>query len=301
MMARRALVTGGTGFIGSRLIGRLLEEGWDVSALVLPGPQVCPLDHRVTSHELDGSTATVVRAVNDARPDAVFHLASLFLAEHRPDQVEPLISANVLFGTQLLEAMDAAGGTPTLINTGTSWQHYGGAAYDPVCLYAATKQAFEDIAAYYVNARGLRMVTLQLFDTYGPGDPRPKLFHALRTAATEGRVLEMSAGEQLIDLVHIDDVVEAFLIASARGARLRPGTSEVWAVSSPARLTLRELVERWRSITGLPLEVHWGGRPYRPREVMLPWCGPVLEDWVPKVGLDEGIALMESHSGAVTA
>lgn len=292
-MSPRALVTGATGFVGAHLTRTLADHGWDVSALVLPLPDVARLDPRVTPLELDGTTERVIECVRTAAPDVVFHLASLFIAEHTSEQVAPLIDANVLFGAQLLEAM-AVAGCDALVNTGTSWQHYDDAEYDPVCLYAATKQAFEDLALYYSNARGMRVQTVRLFDTYGPNDPRPKLFHALRTAAAEGRALEMSAGEQLIDLVYIDDIVSAFEVAAKRSLASALGTTEAWAVSSGERLSLRELVERWQAVSGSTLDVRWGGRPYRAREVMEPWTGPVLEGWAPLTRLDDGLAAMES-------
>jgi nucleoside-diphosphate-sugar epimerase len=211
-VSRRILVTGATGFVGTHLTRRFADDGWDVSALVRPQSDVDRLDPRVTAYAPYGDTATLVSAIVDARPDVVIHLASLFIAEHAPDQVGPLVESNVLFGAQLLEAMDAAG-VDALVNTGTSWQYFDGVDYDPVCLYAATKQAFEDIALFYVSARGLRMQTLRLYDTYGPDDPRPKLFHALRAAAETGVTLRMSPGEQIVDMLHVDDVVAALRIA----------------------------------------------------------------------------------------
>lgn len=295
-MSRRALVTGATGFVGAHLTRALADHGWDVSALVLPGPDRERLDPRVTALELDGTTERVIECLASARPDVVFHLASLFIAEHTAEQVAPLITSNVLFGAQVLEAMDLTG-CDALVNTGTSWQHFGDAEYDPVCLYAATKQAFEDLARFYSNARGMRVQTVRLFDTYGPDDPRPKLFHALRTASAEGRTLEMSKGEQRIDLVYIDDIVSAFEVAAERALSSAEGTTEAWAISSGERLSLRDLVERWQAATGRTLDVNWGGRPYRAREVMEPWTGPVLPDWQPRVRLDEGIAMMEGRNG----
>ncbi len=294
MSAPRILVTGATGFVGTHLTRHLADAGWDVSALVLPLPDVERLDERVAPYELDGTTERVIAQVAQARPDVVVHLASLFVAEHTPQQVAPLVEANVLFGAQLLEAMSAAGVT-ALVNTGTSWQHFEDADYDPVCLYAATKQAFEDLAAYYVNARGLRMVTLRLFDTYGSNDPRPKLFNVLRSAAAEGRRIAMSPGRQQIDLVHVDDVAAAFEVAAARALDAPPATNEAWAVSAGERVSLRELVERWERASGVHVDIDWGGRPYRQREVMTLWSGPVLPGWNPRIALEEGLRSMEGE------
>lgn len=288
---RRALVTGATGFIGSHLAKRLVADGWEVHAVVRPGSELGRLrEIGVRAHSHDGSTDGLSGIIGDASPTVVFHLASLFLSQHRASEVVPLVRSNVEFGAQLLEGM-AAHAVPALVNTGTSWQHFTGEGYNPVALYAATKEAFEAILAYYVETSPMRAITLKLFDTYGPHDPRPKLFSLLRGAVERDAPLPMSPGEQRVDLVYVDDVVNAFLLAAQRleeGRSVRP--HEVYAVSSGAPLPLRELVELFREVTGSPVPVEWGGRPYRAREVMVPWnAGVPLPGWAPRVGLREGI------------
>lgn len=69
---------------------------------------------------------------------------------------------------------------------------------------------------YYIEASGLRVITLKLFDTYGPDDPRPKLMNLIQRMAMDNQPLAMSPGEQQIDLVHVEDVVRAFMVASER-------------------------------------------------------------------------------------
>ncbi|ARU32303.1 NAD-dependent dehydratase [Sulfuriferula sp. AH1] len=296
---RVALVTGGTGFVGANLVRKLVNDGWDVHAVVRPGSDLSMLadiEQTIQVHVHDGSTEQLIEIVKFASPQIVFHLASLFLAQHAPQDIAPLINSNLLFSTQLVEAM-SVNGVRHLINTGTSWQHYENQDYSPVCLYAATKQAFEAVLTYYVDVARLAAVTLQLFDTYGPNDPRAKLFTLLRKTARSGEPLLMSPGEQLIDLVYIDDVLAAYLLAAERLLQNRVGSHEIYAVTSGQPVRLRDLVETYGRITGQTLAVEWGARPYRPREVMLPWNrGTVVPGWEPKVGLAAGIALMEQQS-----
>nr|MBA3710373.1 NAD-dependent epimerase/dehydratase family protein [Planctomycetota bacterium] len=251
----------------------------------------------------DGTTAGMIACVAAAQPDVVLHIASLFLAQHRPEDVTRLITSNVLFGSQLLEAM-SANRCRRILNVATAWQHFGGAEYDPVCLYAATKEAFADILTFYVNAERFSAITLKLHDTYGPGDERPKLIGML-SRADPGSAIEMSAGDQLVDFVHIDDVVDAFVIAARRlsagaegaDAAVGPGQEESYMISSGAAVPLKELVTRFLAETGKSLRITWGGRPYRAREVMVPWSqGATLPGWSPKVTLDLGLRrLARSH------
>jgi len=296
MNPRTALLTGGSGFIGSRLAIRLVRDGWNVHMVTTPRSnrdQLQDIAADVTFHVHDGSSAGMSGIVAGVRPLVVFHLASLFLSEHSAEQVEPLIRSNVLFGSQLVEAM-TANGVRLLVNTGTSWEHYCSKPYSPVNLYAATKQAFESILQYYVEAKGLRTITLKLFDTYGPDDPRPKLFTLLRRIADEQKPLGMSPGEQMIDLVYIDDVVEAFVSSAERLLANAVEGHERYAVSSGTPLRLRDLVDLYGRVTGRYLPIEWGGRPYRDREVMVPWnSGTAVPGWQPKVGLEEGIRKME--------
>ncbi len=280
--AKVALLTGATGFVGSRLACELIRQGWHVHAITRPGavlPDLAELG-QVKIHVHDSTTEDLIACVARAKPDVVFHLASLFLSQHVSKDVEPLIRSNVLFGSQLLEAMKE-NAVSQLINTGTSWQHYDNDDYNPVCLYAATKQAFEAIVEYYVQACGLKAITLKLFDTYGPDDPRPKLFHLLDKAARSGEPLNMSAGEQLIDLVHVDDVVEAFMVAAGRVGSVRQ--HETYGVSSGHPLPLRDLVDLYAKKSGRAIPVNWGARPYRFREVMVPWNNyATLPGWSPR-------------------
>ena len=282
------MITGATGFIGSHLLDHLKLAGWQVAVLSRPrAADLLRANSSVTKvYVYTGATEEAVEAVAEFQPDTVFHLGSLFLATHNSSQVESLIASNVLFGTQLLEAMKAANIT-ALINTGSSWQNYCGEAYRPVNLYAATKQAFEDVLSYYADVAGVRAISLRLYDSYGPGDTRRKLLRLLLDCLKTGTPLGMSSGEQVLDLVHVDDICRAFLQAAALVEQQQPGNS-IYAVSGGQRRTLRQVVATLAEAAGRPLPVQFGALPYREHEVMTPWVGPDLPGWEPKIDLLTG-------------
>ncbi|VWX32686.1 NAD(P)-dependent oxidoreductase [Limnobacter sp. 130] len=288
---RVALLTGATGFIGSNLARQLVNHGWHVHVLVRGDSKLDALKDIQTSihfHQVTENIENLADTLREIQPTCVFHIASLFLAQHTPNQINQLVQSNVNFPTQLLEAMRLAG-VKRLINTGTSWQHFENSDYDPVNLYAATKQAFESIIQYYIEAHGLKVCTLKLFDTYGANDPRPKLVALLWKTAREGTTLDMSPGEQLVDLVHIKDVVEAYCRAADLLDTQTTGHVR-YGVSSGNPMKLRDLVEAFERATNQRLPINWGGRPYRDREVMRLWRDyQTVPGWRPKIPFEIGI------------
>jgi len=290
---KSVLLTGATGFIGSNLAKHLVKLSNEVHIIVRRSSNLNLLDqirNDIHIHLHNGSTSGMKSIMKAAKPDCVFHLASLFLAEHRSQDVTALVKSNILFGTQLLDAM-AEYGVRELINASTSWQHYQNSPYDPVCLYAATKQAFEDIMVYYYNTKSMRLISLELFDTYGPNDQRHKLFYLLEKASQCKDPIRMSPGEQLIDLVYIEDVIDAFMIAEDLVSKEK--MNRKYMVTSGNPVKLREIVNIYKEITNQNINIEWGGLPYRKREVMIPWnSGEILPGWSPKIDLRKGISIV---------
>jgi nucleoside-diphosphate-sugar epimerase len=254
-----ALVTGATGFIGGHLVRHLRKLGWEVHALARCASSNPDIANSATWHKYLGDYESVSLAVAISQPDVVFHLASHFLTEHRPEEVERLVDSNLRFGMYLLEAMRQHNAR-RLINTGSCWQHYDGAEYDPVNLYAATKQAFEAIVDYYISAYNLKACDLKLHDTFGPGDNRKKILDRLTEIARTGATLEMSTGYQRLILLHVDDVTEAYVLLA--NMLLLDNSIESkrksYALTTAEDFSIRDLVREVENHTKQKLNVKWG-------------------------------------------
>lgn len=259
-----------------------------VGAIVRAGSDLSRVDPRAVLLPHDGSSEGLFTLVHRFQPDAAVHIASKFVAAHQPSDIDALIEANLRFGTQLLDAL-ARTRVTRLVNIGTSWEHFAGDAYHPANLYAATKHAFQMLCAYYVEAEGLRCVTLKLSDTYGPDDPRPKLIALLVRMAKTGEEAQLSPGGQTLNFLHVDDVAAAIRVALARTGRAAPPALESFAIRGAEQMTLRAFVDLFGRIVGAPLNVAWGAKPYRPREVMTPWFGALLPDWQAQIPLETGL------------
>jgi nucleoside-diphosphate-sugar epimerase len=241
---------------------------------------------------VDDGVTPLHAVVATSAPDVCFHLAGYFVGTHVDSDVAPLIVDNLLFGTRLADAV-AARGDGLIVNAGTYWQNAGGGEYHPVDLYAATKQAFQDVLQFYVESDRVRVLTLKFFETYGVNDRRRKLVNLLLHAAATGMPLGVSPGRQLIDLVHVDDAANACLAAAQLLRTAPPAEPTSYAVTSRSPLRLRTLVRRIESIIGTGVPVEWGAREYRWREMMESWeVAATVPGWAPTITLDEGIGAL---------
>lgn len=282
------IVTGATGYIGSQLVKALCARGHKVRAIVRSTSDAQPLIDLGSSVSIYryGKNETVLAHALEGDISVVFHLATCYIPRHKSSDIAQLIDSNIAFGTHLLEAVSRST-CKTFINASTATQ-YVTQSYSPLSLYAATKQAFEDILTYYTQRYSIGAISLRLPDTYGPSDSRNKVLNLVATAIAEDMNLDMSPGEQEIDLVHIDDVLSGLLRCVEIGCD--QGVHQTYSLTSGNPRPLKVVVEQLNSICESPIAINFGAVPYRTGEIMnvrIPT--DVLPGWSPSVSLEKGL------------
>ena len=259
-MSVRALVTGGGGFVGQWLARALLARGDAVWLGGLEPPAaggVLSDEERAAARWLSVDVRRaddLARALDDARPDLVFHLAGLSYVPDAQDAPARAWDVNVLGAVRLLSAIAArrrAGALdPLVLVVGTAMQ-YGRhdaaelpltehAEQRPVTVYGATKAAQETAALQAWRADGVRVVCTRSFNHSGPGHAPSFLLPALVHRALDIRrgseqTLRLGA-DAVRDYLHVKDVVDAYLLLAERGT---PG--EAYNVASGQGASAREL------------------------------------------------------------
>ena len=284
------LITGSTGFIGREVayhlrdkhhVYILVRESSDVNTkdlanlVVLRYEQYSELEDIFKEYEFDG----------------VIHAASSVVVEHTKEQIPSLLDSNILFGTHLLESAKMTN-VKWFLNTGTFWQHYNNEDYNPVNLYSATKEAFENIAKFYTQSSNLIFTTIELNDTFGLNDTRDKVFNLWLKISRSGESLDMSGGEQIIDISYIEDIVSAYatMVENFRKDYAYRYNNKSFVVTNKEKPTLRELSKIFEEVSGEKLSINWGGREYRNREIMQPYSlGSSVPNWRQKFSLKESI------------
>lgn len=291
MNKHRAIITGATGYIGSHLAKYLLSEGWDIHIIAQPEfgyHNIDDIKDKIDLFEYNNDIDNLIGYFQSVQADVVFHLAAAVITNYNASQIKTLIQSNVQFGTEILEAMKHSG-TSIMINTGSYWQNYNSDEYNPVDLYAATKEAYEKIIQYYVDAHNLRVITLRLYDIYGEDDKRPKIWSILRDIAGTDKALDVSPGEQYLDLVHISDVCKAYLSAYKYLSANNQLKNEIYGVCTGQLHTLKQLVMAFEKAIGKPVHINWGAKPYKQREVMNPVTTyKRLPEWKAEILPEEG-------------
>lgn len=270
----RILITGATGFIGRHLIKALCHT--DNLFIVTRTRKNLPEISYKNEFIFDDNIDELAKFIKTNCIEGVVHLATKYVAEHKNSDIKDLILSNLYFSTVILDASVSAG-VKWFINIGTIWQNYNvpdySDQYNPVNLYAATKQAFMTLAKFYTETTGIKFCTLKLCDTYGSGDTRRKIMDLFSEIAISGKTLDMSKGEQLIDILHIDEVVKTIInlinLLSDNSSHLGPE----YVVTSGNPISLKALALKYEKDHNVKLNINWGGRPYRSREVMKPYKG----------------------------
>lgn len=258
----KVLLTGSTGFIGKNLLSKLLEYGITVAVLVRDLSK--EINPNVVVFLGCDSFDAIDKAITEFKPDLVIHLATLYLNSHTPENIPNLIESNITYGTNLLESMKKNAITK-IVNFGTRWQHMNNKDYCPANLYAATKEAFQDILEYY-SKNGIKYKTLELCDTFGSGDNRKKIVDLLFNACINNTVIDLSPGEQIIDLLYVKELI-VFIADNISSDDFFDNRR---IQLSGTEIKLRDLGALVESITGKKGFLNFGGKRYRENEVMFP-------------------------------
>jgi CDP-3, 6-dideoxy-D-glycero-L-glycero-4-hexulose-4-reductase len=294
-MANSCIITGATGYIGSHVLKFLLSEGWDIHIIADPRfgyDNIKDVLSQIDTFEYRGDVNSLCDYFKSVDADVVFHLAAAVITNYKPEQVPVLIQSNIQFGTEVLEAMKAST-TRCFVGTGSYWQNYNSDGYNPVDLYAATKEAFEQILQYYVDAHHFKVVTLKLFDVYGEDDVRPKIWNILRDIAGTEKSLDVSPGEQMLDLVHVSDVSTAYQCAFEYLKIVDNPCREVIGVFTGQRIALKDAIRAFEHFSGKAINVNFGGKKYKEREIMSPISNlKRIPGWTPKISPMNGLKKM---------
>lgn len=296
--SRKALVTGGAGFIGSHLVNRLVDCGYAVVVVDdLSSGQLRSVNQQAVFYHTELNDSGIERIVQREQPELVFHMAAQ--SSVRQSSVDPAADADSnIVGTIRLISACADQGAEKFIFSSTGGAMYGNpdrvpcaedAPANPLSPYGLSKLVGEQYLELFHRTYGLDYTVLRYANVYGPGqNPHGEagvvaIFAGMMLAGK--RPVIYGDGSQERDFVYVSDVVEANLAAVEGGSR---GT---YNIGTGEAITVRQIYELLQGIIGFDEEPTL--QPRRPGDVMsvaLDSARAAVElKWEPSVSLEEGL------------
>lgn len=253
------LVTGGAGFIGGHIAARLAD---DVDLRILD-------NFSSGRRERVPGTATVIEGdirdpddVDEAMAgvDVVFHEAAMVSV---PASVDNPMECHDINGTGSVNVLEAARRNDSRVVIASSAAIYGQPesvpvsetdSTNPTSPYGLEKLLADQYARIYAAEYGLASIALRYFNVYGPGQQGGQYAGVIKTFLEQARtgdpITVEGDGKQTRDFVHVDDIVDANLLAATTDT-----TETAFNIGTGQSVTIKELAESVRSVVGADVPI----------------------------------------------
>lgn len=272
---KNILVTGGSGFIGSNLIERLITLGANVTAfyhtvdfqrplfgqMTVGSPPLAYAIERTVVGDLR-DPAGLREAVSVSEPEIVFHLGALTQVTEAIGRWYDAVMINTVGTVNLLDAVNncrpdacdiIVASTDKVYGKGYRGQHFDNEdVLDPVHPYDASKAAADMLARAYANCySNIYLQVTRMANVYGPGDTNWKRIipYTIRRVMEGKPVVLRSDGEHVRQYLFIDDVVDAYLdVAYKMDSSTRLINGLAWNFAPDDTMSVMDVVETIRGL-----------------------------------------------------
>jgi GDP-4-dehydro-6-deoxy-D-mannose reductase len=317
-VAKRVLITGITGFVGSHLAERLLADGLEIHGIAFEPPpyaNLATIASKLRIHRADLSDPDSLRAaVTAARPDAVVHLAGQAIPSLAQRDASGTVNLNVVGTANLLAALATLDGARLVY--ASSADVYGlpdrvpvdeDAPLRPTNVYAASKAAAEAFVREFGDRAGHPAVILRPANTNGP-----RQHPGLAASGFAKQIAEAEAGlvEPVIrhgrldaqrDFLDVRDVAAAY--AAAIG--LAPERTETYNVGSGEPVSVDRVLRTLLHLARIPVRTELDPERVRPGDPTVVALDAsrfrTRTGWTPKMTLERSLADTLEHWRSVTA
>ena len=302
---KKIFMTGGTGFIGTALITRLIEDNEIVVYDTLQRnalKETNLLNHPnltlVQGNVLDGEK--IKEAIDDS--NIVIHLAAIAGIDTVIKSPTTTMKVNMIGTYDVLEAAMTLDNIERFVNFSTS-EVYGSYAYklgegDSTTMgavgearwtYAISKLAGEHLAHSYYKEFGLPVVSLRPFNIYGPGQVGEGAIHVFVTRALKNEDIQIHGeGDQIRSWCYIDDIVDAILLCLKK----KEAIGEVFNIGNPrGTITILSLAQKIVNLCESKSKIVFVPKLYADVELRIPSIEKAEKvlGYRPKIDLDEGL------------
>ena len=299
-MKNKFLITGASGFIGSVLLRRLIEQKQEVHLILRKESRTWRIDDlldKVTIHISDLSNLNELNEIiQKVKPDIIYHLATNGAYSSQQD-ANQIINTNILGTWNLLQACNSIN-YKLFVNTGSS-SEYGFKKFamretdivEPASYYAVTKCAQTLLCSHIAKQENKPIVTIRPFSVYGPYEEPKRFVSTLMKTLMFNEEMNLVDPNIARDYIYIDDMVDAYLKID----ELKNNSGEYFNIGTGTQSTIKETVNIAKKVTGKTAKFKWGKMENRNWDTNN-WVADIskarqLLNWTPKITLEKGIML----------
>ena len=303
MKCKKVLVTGGSGFIGSHLIPRLVELEYDVYSLerYVTGRYVLSGRHPVKTIFGDLRDHFAIRDfVRKIQPDAVVHLASMSPVPYSYNHPTEVLETNFLGTVNLAECcLSEIPHLKHFLFAGTS-EEYGNqedmpiketAELRPGSPYAVSKVAADKYLQYMHDAYEFPVTVLRNFNTYGRKRNAHYVVERIITQMLQQKTVTLGDPTPVRDLLYVDDHVNSYITCLGDEKAI----GQTFNFCTGHGVSIAQLANQTKELVNFKGEIIWNTTPERPVDV-----ATIIGDnskakqllgWKPKFTLKKGLQL----------
>ena len=186
-------IVGSTGFLGSNLIFYLKKKNLNVFSF------------QSYYHNKKNWTKNVQREIIKKKPNIIINCAASQFLNDDIKSITELFNSNLYSNIVFLKRAMQNSNFKGYISFGSKWELTSSKNKKPMNFYAVSKKANEIFYEYFSN-NTTSIISLKVFDTYGPGDKRKKFLNDLYKSYKKNKILNITSGQQYLDYVHINDL-----------------------------------------------------------------------------------------------
>lgn len=296
----RVFVTGGSGFIGSHLIPKLIELEHDVYSLerYVTGRYVLGAHTAATVFGDLRDSFLICKLVRKIQPDAVIHLAAISPVAYSYDHPQEVFEVNILGTVNLAEAcLREVPHFKHFLYAGTS-EEYGNQTKFPVkenaelrpnSPYSVSKVAADKYLQYMRYAYDFPVTIARPFNTYGRKDNVHFVVERVVTQMLEGKTVRLGDPAPVRDFMYVDDHVDAYL-ACLNNEKAK---DEIFNFCTGRGISIKELADLIAKLTNFDGKIIWSTIPARPLDIQK-LIGSYEKSkrvlgWEPKYKIEKGL------------
>lgn len=274
------LITGGNGFLGSNIVKSLIKN-YKIIVLVRNTEKLFRLNSFLPKLKIYSTITDDLESIfKDNSIDIILHTATVY--GRNEETLNELLSTNLLLPLNLLQ-LGIQYNVSTFINTDTVLK----SNTNP---YALSKSQLRNWLV--IKSDKIKVINIQLEHFYGPGGSIDNFISWIILKFVENEIeIDLTKGEQQRDFLYIDDVVSAFSTIINNLDLLIDNYVEIQVASNEV-ISIKDLVQLLKNLTGSKTILNFGALPYRPNELMqLTTNNDKIKSlgWFPIISLEEGM------------